>query len=33
MKNWPVEVIEWLRENVPGRTTKEVADLAKKAGV
>lgn len=32
MKNWPKEVIEWLRENVPGRTTKEVADLAKKQG-
>lgn len=32
MKKWPEELIKWLRENVPGRTTKEVADLIKKQG-
>lgn len=24
---WPEEIVEWLRENVPGRTTKEVTVL------
>ena len=33
MRNkWPDEVVDWLRENVPGRTTKEVAELINKQG-
>lgn len=27
MSAWPKEVVEWLRKNVPGRSTKEVASL------
>lgn len=30
MKKWPEEAVEWLRKNVPGRTTKEVVGLMKK---
>lgn len=26
MRGWPEEVIAWLRENVPGRTTKQVTE-------
>lgn len=29
---WPDEVVEWLRENVPGRTTKEVTVLINQQG-
>ena len=29
---WPDEVIEWLRDNVPGRTTKEVTVLINQQG-
>lgn len=29
---WPEEVVEWLRENVPGRTTKEVTELINRQG-
>ena len=32
MKSWPDEVVEWLRENVPGRTTKEVVNLINQQG-
>lgn len=32
MKKWPEEVIEWLRMNVPGRTTKEVTALINQQG-
>ena len=27
MRGWPEEVIAWLRDNVPGRTTKQVTEL------
>lgn len=29
---WPEEVIDWMRENIPGRTTKEVVELANQQG-
>ena len=29
---WPDEVIEWLRVNVPGKTTKQVAELINRQG-
>lgn len=29
---WPEEVTQWLRENVPGRTTKEVVELINQQG-
>lgn len=29
---WPNEVTQWLRENVPGRSTKEVVELINKQG-
>lgn len=29
---WPEEVVDWLRENVPGRTTKEVTELINQQG-
>lgn len=29
---WPEEVVKWLCENVPGRTTKEVTDLINQQG-
>lgn len=32
MKKWPDEVTDWLRKNVPGRTTKEVTELINKQG-
>lgn len=27
MRGWPEEVTAWLRDNVPGRTTKQVTEL------
>ena len=27
MNKWPDEVVDWLRKNVPGRTTKQVTIL------
>lgn len=32
MWKWPDEVVDWLRENVPGRTTKEVTELINQQG-
>lgn len=32
MRKWPEEVIDWLRENVPGKTTKEVTELINRQG-
>lgn len=32
MRRWPEEVITWLRENVPGRTTKQVTELINRQG-
>lgn len=32
MWKWPDEVVDWLRENVPGRTTKEVTALINQQG-
>lgn len=32
MRGWPKEVIAWLRENVPGRTTKQVTELINQQG-
>lgn len=32
MWKWPEEVIGWMRENIPGRTTKEVTELINKQG-
>ena len=32
MRGWPEEVIAWLRENVPGRTTKQVTELINQQG-
>lgn len=30
---WPQEVIDWLKENVPGRTAKELAAMANEQGL
>lgn len=32
MRKWPQEVVDWLTENVPGRTTKEVTELINRQG-
>ena len=32
MRKWPEEVVNWLKINVPGRTTKEVAYIINKQG-
>lgn len=32
MRKWPEEVVDWLRENVPGRKEKEVTALINKQG-
>lgn len=32
MRGWPEEVVTWLRENVPGRTSKEVAEIINQQG-
>lgn len=32
MRGWPEEVIAWLRENVPGRTTKQITELINQQG-
>lgn len=32
MWKWPDEVVEWLHENVPGKTTREVTELINKQG-
>lgn len=32
MRKWPEEVISWMSENIPGRTTKEVVELINKQG-
>lgn len=32
MRGWSEEVISWLRENVPGRTTKQVTELINQQG-
>lgn len=32
MWKWPQEVVDWLIENVPGRTTKEVTALINQQG-
>lgn len=32
MWKWPEEVVEWLRDNVPGKTTKEVTILINQRG-
>lgn len=32
MWKWPQEVVDWLAENVPGRTTKEVTELINQQG-
>lgn len=32
IRKWPEEIVDWLREHVPGRTTKEVADLINRQG-
>lgn len=32
MWKWPDEVVEWLRDNTPGRTTKELAALINQQG-
>ena len=32
MRKWPNEVVDWLRMNVPGRTTKEVTALINQQG-
>lgn len=32
MRSWPEEVVTWLRENVPGRTSKEVAEIINQQG-
>ena len=32
MRGWPEEGIAWLRENVPGRTTKQVTELINQQG-
>lgn len=32
MRKWPQEVVDWLVENVPGRTTKEVTALINQQG-
>lgn len=32
MWKWPQEVVDWLVENVPGRTTKEVTELINQQG-
>ena len=32
MRGWPEEVVTWLRENVPGRTIKEVAEIINQQG-
>lgn len=29
---WPEEVVRWLHDNVPGRTTKQVTELIKQQG-
>lgn len=33
MRKWPEEVIGWMRENIPGRTTKEVTELINRQGL
>lgn len=32
MRGWPEEVIAWLRDNVPGRSTKQVTELINQQG-
>lgn len=32
MRGWPEEVIAWLRDNVPGKTTKQVTELINQQG-
>ena len=32
MRSWPEEVVTWLRENVPGRTSKEVVEIINQQG-
>lgn len=32
MWKWPIEVVEWLRENTSGRTTKELTELMNQQG-
>lgn len=32
MHKWPVEVVEWMRENTPGRTTKQLTALINQQG-
>lgn len=32
MWKWPAEVVEWLRENTPGRTTKELTEIINQQG-
>lgn len=32
MRGWPEEVVTWLRENVPGRTSKEVTEIINQQG-
>lgn len=32
MRGWPEEVVTWLRENVPGRTSKEVVEIINQQG-
>lgn len=32
MWKWPEEVVDWLRENVPGKTTKQVTELINRQG-
>ncbi len=31
-KKWDDEIVDWLRENVPGRTTKEIVGLINRQG-
>ena len=32
MRKWPVEVVDWMRENTAGRTTKELTTLINQQG-
>lgn len=32
MRKWPAEVVDWMRENTPGRTTKELTFLINRQG-
>ena len=32
MRSWPEDVVTWLRENVPGRTSKEVVEIINQQG-